>query len=90
MVFPCLIYYPVWSRQGHIKPAAEKSWFIMVSVMENCPHTTGEALHGHQGHDKMPGPRVFTLTDETAELPAQYQGVLNPPNAAKHLTWASI
>lgn len=70
MVFPGLIYYPEYSRQGRIKPATEKPWFIMVSIMENHPHTTWEALHGRQSHDKMPGPTVFALTDETAELPS--------------------
>lgn len=34
-------------------------------------------------------PQIFPLTDETAESPGQYKWLLNPPNAARHLTWAS-
>lgn len=52
----------------------------MVSIMENHPHTTWEALHSRLGYDKMPGPRVFALTDETAELSGQYQRIPQPPN----------
>lgn len=51
----------------------------MVSIMENHPHTTQEALHGSQSHDKMPGLTVFALTDENSRIARLVPTALTSP-----------